>query len=73
MKYIQRKDNYGNFETIDEFESHKEAKNMLKEYRLSDQSAYYYISQKPCRDWMEEDKFFQGKATQKDYNILKRG
>ena len=53
MKYIQRKDNYGNFETIDEFESHKEAKNMLKNYRLSDQSAYYYISQKPCRDWME--------------------
>ena len=52
MKYIQRKDNYGSFETVDQFESHKEAKNMLKEYRLSDQSAYYYISQKPCRDWM---------------------
>ena len=52
MKYIQRKDNDGNFETVDEFESHKEAKNMLKNYRLSDQSAYYYISQKPCRDWL---------------------
>ena len=24
---------------------------MLKEYRLGDKSAYYYISQKPCRDW----------------------
>ena len=53
MSYIQRKDNYGNFETVDQFESRKEAINMLKEYRLSDRSAYYYISQKPCRDWQE--------------------
>jgi len=56
MKYIQRKDNYGNFETVDKFESRKEAKNMLNEYRLSDQRAYYYISQKPCRDWQESYK-----------------
>ena len=53
MKYIQRKDSYGNFETVDKFESRKEAINMLKEYRLSDQSAYYYVSQKPCRNWQE--------------------
>ena len=53
MKYIQRKDNYGNFETVDQFEFRKEAINMLKEYRLSDQSAYYYVSQKPCRNWQE--------------------
>ena len=52
-KYIQRKDPYGNLETVDEFESRKEAIKMLKEYRLSDQSGYYYISQKPCRDWQE--------------------
>ena len=50
MKYIQRKDNYGNFETVDKFESRKEAIRMLKEYRLGDKSAYYYISQKPCRE-----------------------
>lgn len=56
MRYIQRKDDYGNFETVDEFESRKEAINMLKEYRLSDRSAYYYISQKPCRDWQESYK-----------------
>ena len=56
MKYIQRKDNYGNLETVDDSDSRKEAKNMLKEYRLSDQSAYYYISQKPCRDWQESYK-----------------
>ena len=52
MRYIQRKDDR-NLETVDEFESRKEAINMLKEYRLSDKSAYYYISQKPCRDWQE--------------------
>ena len=51
MIYINRKDDYKNLETVDEFESRKEAKYMLKEYRLSDQSASYYISQKPCRDW----------------------
>ena len=51
MKYIQRKDDYGNLETVDEFESRKEAIKILKEYRLSDQSGYFYISQKPCRDW----------------------
>jgi hypothetical protein len=53
MKYIQRKGDYGYLETVDEFESRKEAVNMLKEYRLSDKSAYFYISQKPCRDWQE--------------------
>tara|TARA_R100001129_G_scaffold35626_1_gene24263 strand:- start:2 stop:181 length:180 start_codon:yes stop_codon:yes gene_type:complete len=56
MKYIQRKDYDGNLETVDEFESRKEAVNMLKEYRLGDKSAYYYISQKPCRDWQESYK-----------------
>ena len=56
MKYIQRKDSYGNFETVDEFESNKEGKSMLKEYRLSDKSAYYYISKRCCKDWQEEEK-----------------
>ena len=51
MRYIQRKDDYGNLETVDEFGSRKEAIKMLKEYWLSDQSGYFYISQKPCRDW----------------------
>jgi hypothetical protein len=53
MRYIQRKDDYGNLETVDEFESRKEAINNLKEYRIYDTSAFYYISQKPCRDWQE--------------------
>ena len=54
MKYIQRKDSYGNFETVDEFKSEKEAKSMLKEYRLNDKSAYYYVSKRCCKNWQEE-------------------
>tara|TARA_R110001632_G_scaffold199971_1_gene322583 strand:+ start:399 stop:578 length:180 start_codon:yes stop_codon:yes gene_type:complete len=56
MRYIQRKDYDGNLETVDEFESRKEAVNILKEYRIYDTSAFYYISQKPCRDWQESYK-----------------
>lgn len=52
MKYIQRKGG-GYLETVDEFETHKEARAMLAEYRMSDPSAYYYISSRACRDWRE--------------------
>ena len=50
MKDIQRKDTKY-LETVDEFPTMKEARAMLKEYRLADTSAYYYISSRPCRDW----------------------
>lgn len=50
MVYVQRKDQNG-LETVDEFETRKEARAMLKEYQLSDNSAAYYLSQRPCRDW----------------------
>jgi RNase H-fold protein (predicted Holliday junction resolvase) len=50
MKYIQRRDRW-QLETVDEFKTMKEAREMLKEYRLSDPSATYYISQRPCKDW----------------------
>ena len=53
MRYIQRKGYNGYLETVDEFESRKEAINMLWEYRRYDTSAFFYISQKPCRDWQE--------------------
>jgi hypothetical protein len=56
MRYIQRKDYDGNLETVDEFDSRKEAVNTLWEYRRSDTSAFFYISQKPCRDWQESYK-----------------
>jgi hypothetical protein len=52
MYYIQRKDsNY--LETVDEFNTRKEAKAMLDEYRLSDWSADYYISSRACKAWLE--------------------
>jgi hypothetical protein len=50
MTYIQRKDSNG-LETVDEFETRKEGRAMLAEYRLSDPSAHYYISQRCCKEW----------------------
>jgi hypothetical protein len=50
MTYIQRKDG-SQLETVDEFETHKEARDMLKEYRMSDNSAHYYLSSRPCKSW----------------------
>lgn len=52
MRYIQRKDaRY--LETVDEFETRKEARAMLAEYQWSDPSASYYISSRACKDWRE--------------------
>ena len=54
MTYINRIDDKGNLETVDQFnQGRRYAKEMLKEYRLSDLSAYYYMSQKPCKAWQE--------------------
>ena len=52
MKYIQRKDQYG-LETVDQFDTRVEAQEMLEDYKLSDHSAEYYISQRPCKDWID--------------------
>ncbi len=50
MKYINIKT--GNeVETVDEFETYKEAKEMLKEYRLSDTYNNYYMSNRSTNDW----------------------
>lgn len=50
MYYIQRKDsNY--LERVDEFETAREARDMCREYRLSDTSAHFYVSTRACRDW----------------------
>ena len=55
MKYIQRKDRQFNYlETVDEFETFREALKMLKEYRLADPIGDYYISQRCCNDWRNE-------------------
>ena len=50
MLYIQLKRN-GLLETVDQFETFKEARLMLKEYRMSDPTGYYYISSRACRAW----------------------
>jgi len=50
MNYIQRKGD-NQLETVDQFETRKEARAMLTEYQISDRSAEYYISQRPCKDW----------------------
>jgi hypothetical protein len=52
MTYIQRKDAQYR-ETVDEFESVREARAMLREYRLSDSSAEFYLSSRACKDWRE--------------------
>lgn len=48
--YIQRKDGK-QLETVDEFPAWKEARAMVKEYRMSDPTAHYYLSNRPCNNW----------------------
>ena len=50
MIYIQRK-SAGYLETVDAFSTIKEAREMLKEYQLSDSSAEYYLSRRACKAW----------------------
>lgn len=50
--YVQRKGN-GYFETVDEFETRKEALAMVSEYRFGDPTAHYYLSSRPCKEWAE--------------------
>ncbi len=50
MIYIQRK-SAGYLETVDAFDTMKDARAMLKEYRLSDSSAEYYLSRRACKAW----------------------
>ena len=52
MNYIQRRDAY-QLETVDEFESRREANAMLLNYQMSDPSATYYISSRSCTAWRE--------------------
>lgn len=52
MTYIQRRCSFSNLlETVDEFETRKEAVAMLKEYRMADPYGTYYLSQRCCKEW----------------------
>ncbi len=55
--YIQRKDR-NSLETVDEFGTLSEAREMLKEYCLSDAVGDYYISPRACRAWRDNKKIF---------------
>lgn len=38
-------------ETVDEFNTRKEATEMINEYRISDPSGTFYLSSRPCNNW----------------------
>jgi hypothetical protein len=50
MTYIQRKGD-GYLETVDEFNTRKEARAMLSEYQLGDPYGHYYLSSRACKGW----------------------
>jgi len=52
MVYIQRNGD-NQLETVDEFETRKEARAMLTEYQMSDPSAEFYTSSRACKDWKD--------------------
>ena len=51
--YVQRRDSE-QLETVDEFETPKEAQAMVKEYRLADPAAFYFLSNRCCKVWKEK-------------------
>jgi len=53
MTYIQCfwNNNKRTLETVDEFDTLKEAKQMLKEYRMSDPTGQFYLSSRCCANW----------------------
>ena len=53
MKYINIKGCDG-VETVDEFETYKEAREMVKEYRMGDPYNNYYISQRCTKEWKDK-------------------
>jgi hypothetical protein len=50
MTYIQLRRN-GMLETVDEFETRREALAMVKEYRFADPTGHYYLSSRACKGW----------------------
>ena len=51
--YIQRRCPQSGLETVDQFDSRKEARAMLAQYSMSDPVAEHYISSRACRAWRE--------------------
>ncbi len=53
MRYINTRTSYG-IETVDEFDTLKEAREMLTEYRISSQDMELYLSTRCTKAWGEE-------------------
>jgi len=51
--YINIKNN-GEVETVDEFETRKEARLMIIEYRVADKYHDYYLSSRSTKEWREK-------------------
>ena len=45
----------GEVETVDEFETRKEARKMCAEYNSCDRYHEYYVSSRSTKDWREGD------------------
>ncbi len=43
----------GKVETVDEFDTRKEASAMRKEYQISDMHHRYYLSERCTKEWRE--------------------
>ncbi len=52
--YINMRVGFTGVETVDEFDTHREAAAMVKEYRLSDPSHDFYLSQRSTNEWRED-------------------
>lgn len=55
MFYINTKTIDG-VETVDQFETRKEAREMLSEYQMSAPEMGYYLSTRATREWRESEK-----------------
>ena len=53
MFYINIRNN-GQVETVDQFDTKKEADEMVKEYNISDSANFYYISTRANKEWREK-------------------
>lgn len=60
--YIQRKSG-SDLETVDQFDSAKEARKMVGEYAMSDPSAMFYTSSRACKGWHSEPVSVAPRAT----------
>ena len=51
MTYIQLVQN-GQRETVDEYDTRREAMDMIKEYRFANPTGRYYLSSRACKGWL---------------------